>query len=448
MSLSDPSAPTNKLRLETLAIAGFAVLLIFVVFYALSQRQQVLRTSPSGFDGLQTWLTSQDVSAQSFLGGWQVDQNSVGLLLLPLFDTAPDSPRSHPSTKRELLFQQDEYDLDMRPVLEKARRVQTLVVLPKWRSGMRLAGVAHPVLLNERAATQKLLQDLTGENDAKIVDARVPFSDFGYTAEDGQDMSARIYAAQMFKSESCTPLIGTEAAMILADCALPKRAIPKSQARNSTNNTRMLVLSDPDLLNNHGLRMADNAMIAIDFLSARSGERNLVIDYSRDVWLTDPDRGSQRERTWADLKRFFEPPFQVLWLGGLLTLALFIWRSWLRYGPVRRDAATATSGKAQALLARGRLMRLCNQDGALLSDYAQARLAATAATLFGPAHARHYAEPKAFLGYVARRHPGLADALEKTLTDIRRLQPRTAPAEAIRHVDELEALLEQVIHDT
>ena len=131
-----------------------------------------------------------------------------------------------------------------------------------------------------------------------------------------------------------------------------------------------------------------------------------------------------------------------------MTLALFIWRSWLRYGPVRRDAATATSGKAQALLARGRLMRLCNQDGALLSDYAQARLAATAATLFGPAHARHYAEPKAFLGYVARRHPGLADALEKTLTDIRRLQPRTAPAEAIRHVDELEALLEQVIHDT
>ena len=211
MSLSDPSAPTNKLRLETLAIAGFAVLLIFVVFYALSQRQQVLRTSPSGFDGLQTWLTSEDVSAQSFLGGWQVDQNSVGLLLLPLFDTAPDSPRSHPSTKRELLFQQDEYDLDMRPVLEKARRVQTLVVLPKWRSGMRLAGVAHPVLLNERAATQQLLQDLTGENDAKIVDARVPFSDFGYTAENGQDMSARIYAAQMFKSESCTPLIGTEA---------------------------------------------------------------------------------------------------------------------------------------------------------------------------------------------------------------------------------------------
>lgn len=110
MSLSETGAREGRLRLETVAIFAFGALLIFVVFYALSQRQQVLRASPSGFDGLQTWLTSEGVSAQSFLGGWQVDQNAVGLLVLPFFDTVPDSPRSHPTNKTELLFQQDEYD--------------------------------------------------------------------------------------------------------------------------------------------------------------------------------------------------------------------------------------------------------------------------------------------------------------------------------------------------
>ncbi|MBY6068982.1 hypothetical protein KUW17_19730 [Leisingera aquaemixtae] len=443
MSLREPGTPQNRLRLETLAIAAFGALLLFVVFYALSQRQQVLRASPSGFDGLQTWLASEGVSAQSFLGGWQVDQNSVGLLLLPLYDTVPDSPRSHPATKTELLFQQDEYDLEMEAVLEKTRRVQTLAVLPKWRSGMRLAGVAHPVLLNDRSAAEKLLQAMTGQTGAKIVDAGVPFSDFSYTAESGQAMFARVYAAQMFTSPGCTPLIGTQDAMLLADCS-----VSKGKALSKTKGMRLLLLSDPDLLNNHGLRMADNAAIARDLLAARAGGRNVMIDYSRGMWLTDPDRGVRRERSWADLKRFFEPPFNILWLGGSLTLGLFVWRSWLRYGPVRHESAAASSGKALALQARARLMRLCNQDGALVSDYAHARLAATAAALFGPAHSRHYAEPKAFLGYVARRHPGRAAALESVLTAIQSLQPRISPAEAIQHVDELEALLEQIIHDT
>ena len=443
MSLSETGAREGRLRLETVAIFAFGALLIFVVFYALSQRQQILRASPSGFDGLQTWLTSEGVSAQSFLGGWQVDQNAVGLLVLPFFDTVPDSPRSHPTNKTELLFQQDEYDLEMEAVFEKARRVQTLAVLPKWRSGMRLAGVAHPVLRTELSATETLLQTLTGQTGAKMVVANVPFTDFSYEADNGDAMSARIYAAQMFTSPACVPLIGTQEAMLLAECP-----VSNTHETDKTKGARMLVLSDPDLLNNHGLRMADNASIARDFLSARAGERNVMIDYSRAMWLTDPERGVRRERTWADLKRFFEPPFSTLWLGGLLTLGLFIWRSWLRYGPVRPETLTAGNSKAPALQARARLMRLCNQDGALIRDYAQARLAATAAVLFGPAHSRHYAEPKAFLGYVARRHPERAAALESTLTAIHSLQPRISPAVAIQHVDELEALLEQIIHDT
>lgn len=441
MSLSEPSTKQNRLRLETLAIIVFGALLLFVVFYAVSQRQQALRASPSGFDGLQIWLTSKGVSTQSFLGGWQVDQNSVGLLVMPLYDTVLDRSRSQPLTKTELLYQQDEYDLDLAVIKRKTRLVPTLVILPKWRSGMRLAGVAHPALLSKRFAVEELLQDITGQSDAKIVNASAPLSDFSYTTGGGQEFSAQFYAAQMFTSPGCKPVIGSTEAMVLADCTM-------SQGENKASGKQLFVLSDPDLLSNHGLRLADNSAIALDYLQEYAKDRNVMIDYSRDTWIIDPKRGVQRERTWADLIQFFEPPFLTLWLGCFLTLLLFLWRSWLRYGPVRHVPAAGTSGKAQAFQARARLMRLCDQDGALIGDYAQARLAIIAAALYGAASSRQHAESGAFLAYVKRRNPEHATALESVLTAIRSLPARISPAEAIHHVDELEALLEQIIHDT
>ncbi|EEA93360.1 hypothetical protein [Pseudovibrio sp. JE062] len=441
MSISGLGAKRSGMRLETMAIAAFGILLLFVVFYAVSQRQQSLRASPSGFDGLQIWLTSEGVSTQSFFGGWQVNQNSLGLLMIPLYDTKPDSNRILPRTKEDLLLQQDEYDLNSSAILEKIRRVPTLVILPKWRSGMRLAKVAHPVLLNEVSVREKLLQKLTGQSSAKIVNTSRPFSDFKYISKSGKGFSARLYAAQMFTSPGCTPIIGSADAMVLGECSV-------NRGKNKAKDTQFLVLSDPDLLNNHGLRMADNSAIASDYLQQYAKERNVMIDYSRSVWLTDPEAGVHRERSWADLKRFFEPPFLILWLGGFIALVLFVWRSWLRYGPIRHESVSDTSGKTQAFYARARLMRLCDQDGALIDEYARARLVTSAAALFGPAYSRHYAKPEVFLEYVTRRFPEHAVALESVLTAIQNLPLRVSPTEAIHHVDELETLLEQITHDT
>jgi hypothetical protein len=92
-------------------------------------------------------------------------------------------------------------------------------------------------------------------------------------------------------------------------------------------------------------------------------------------------------------------------------------------------------------------MRLSGQDGALTREYASARIAATASTLFGPAHARHYSGEDAFLTYTERRHPELAPRLRSVLDGIRRLPARLPAAEAIHHIDQLEQILEQITHD-
>ncbi|WP_417712311.1 hypothetical protein [Roseibium aggregatum] len=439
MSESTANTQAKGPSLETAVIALICVAVLIAGWYILSQRQQVLRRSPAGLDGLQVWLVKNGASAQNFAGGWLMDQTAVGLLVVPLYDTLPESGRSTPATKEELLQQQDEYDLDTIVISEKAERVPTLLVLPKWRSGMRLTGLAHPVLKVEANRLQAIVDKITGTRGTKIGAATRAFTDFRYRSQAGEPLRAEIYAAQTFANESCRPIVGDTGAMLLADC-------PLANAGDSEQE-RILVLSDPDLINNHGLRLGDNAGIALDVLTETAGTRNIVIDYSRSSWLRDPVSEPRRERTWEDLLRFFGPPFRALWLGGALLLGLALWRGFSRYGPIRDEEAGPGTGKDLAVQARGRLMRLSGQDGALVREYATARISATASALFGPAHARHYAGEDAFLTYTERRHPALAPRLRAILADIRKLPARLPATEAIQHIDQLEQVLEQITHD-
>lgn len=430
-------------RIEFLMIAAVCVVALLAIWYVMSQRQQTLRSSPSGLDGLQVWLTANDITSYNFAGGWPIDQTTVDLLILPVYDTALDEARTPPASKEEYLLQTDEYDFATDAILTKARTVPTLIVLPKWRSGMRLTGIAHPVLLIEPGKITETLDEVTGGGAAELVYGRTPFTEFSYRATDGATLRARLYAAQMFRSAGCDPVIGTSDAMVLGSCPLPAEA----QSDDDGTRDRVLVLSDPDLLNNHGLRLGDNAQIAADFLSSQTDEGNIVIDYSRISWLRDPFQEPVRERTWADLSRFFGPPFLILWLGAACLFSLFLWRAALRYGPILRERAATGSGKALAIEARARLMRLSGQDGALVHEYAAARISAVAAALFGPSHARHYASEDEFLSFADRQHPDDAARLRSVLAEIRRLPARAHAAEAIHLIDEFEQVLEQITHD-
>ncbi|OZA19798.1 MAG: hypothetical protein B7Y02_00445 [Rhodobacterales bacterium 17-64-5] len=428
------SAPPQA-RSEVLIFAVLALVALAALAYLLSQRQQELRASPVGMDGLQLWLTAEGGSAQGFSGGWNLDPASIGVLVLPLHDTVPDRDLTPALTTEELLFQQDENDLEWREIEGKLARVPTLIVLPKWRSGMRLTGIAHPVLLVDTARLDALLLRLTGDPGIGISRSPEVFAALPYKASTGADLSTAIYAAQLFDGSACTPVIGSGTATLLASCPL----------RNSARS--VFILSDPDLLNNHGLRLGQNAAIARDFLLSTAGDDVVLIDYSRDNWFATALTSVRRDRTWADLLRFLEPPFRVLWIGAGLMLALTLWRSLRRAGPVQGTPATALD-KLQAIRARARLMRLTGQDGALLADYAAARIAATAARLVGPGHARQIGEERAFLRHVARRRADLAERLEAVLAALHALPTHVPVAAAIGHVEDLEQILERIAHDT
>lgn len=421
---------------ERMILIGVVVLVAGALLYVLLNQQQQLRSSPTGLDGLRTWLVSEGHSVQNFSGGWSMDADELGLIIVPLYDTELDVDRTLPENQDELLMQQDEYDLEASPVLKKASRVTTLVVLPKWRSGMRLTGLAHPLLLVSPEQVEGDLNTLIVGRGARIVQKESePFVSFDYRALDARMLGALTYTSQMFTAPGCTPIVGSADAMILGEC-------PVSAGRT------VLILSDPDLLNNHGLGLGDNAAIISDVVGRYSGGQQVIIDYSRRSWITDNDRTVQRDRTWSDLLRFLSPPFTLIWAGLFIALLLILWRSAVRFGPLRTSPNALGASKLMAISARARLMRLSNQDGALIHDYSKARLAATAAALFGSANARHYASAEAFLAYTQRRHPALSGRLVTVLNTLRSMPANATAPRAMAAVEELESILEQITNDT
>jgi hypothetical protein len=439
MAQAEPhTSDGQKIGADKLILGVLAVLIIGALFYVTSQRQQALRGSPVGLNGLQVWLSSQEQESQSFVGGWRLNTDTIGLLVVPLYDTDLTADRDLPQSQQELIVQQDEYDLLLNVVQDKAREVPTLLVLPKWRSGMRLTGLVHPLLLVDRDKLAQTLDGVLNVDELKLSYGRQPFASFPYQLSNGENQEATTYAAQMFSAQGCAPILGTDEAMILGSCPLAVAGLEAT----------VLVLSDPDLINNHGLALGDNAFVVADLFARFAADKSVIIDYSRDNWLTRIEDQVQRDRTWDDLKRFFAPPFALMWIGFLIAAFLTLWRAALRFGPLHPEHNSIGASKMMAIDARARLMRLSNRDGALVTDYSKARLAATATALFGAVHARALSNPEAFLAYTQRRHPEHAKALTEALNLMWSMPDSTTPAQAMAAVADLDRILEKITHDT
>lgn len=443
--MSDQTVNSTGIRLrgDMVVLAVVALMAVAAIFYVLSQRQQELRRSPAGMDGLEIWLSSRGHSAQAFSGGWPLSEDTVGLLVVPLYDTDLGNDKEWPTTREELLLQQDEYDLNLSVVRSKIAQVPTLVVLPKWRSGLRLTGIAHPALLDEAGRIERLMQSLTGDNSASLLRATVPFLDFDTRFPDAggeANLTATIYAAQVMDVPGCEPVIGDAGAVLLARCTAKSPFESASQ---------FYLLSDPDLLSNHGLRLGDNARIASAIADELVEDGAVVVDYSRRNWLIAAAvETDDRERSWADLGRFFSPPFTVLWMAAALLFGLLFWRAAIRTSPVMDAQIGLGAGKVQAVKARARLMRMSNQDGAMMPDYAKVRIAALVSRLFGPAQALHYASEENFIRYVERTHPAEVAPLKSALQELRNAPARMSVGRALGHVEELENVLERIADDT
>jgi len=430
--VSSTGTPTARDPRGTVLVIALGVAAIAILLWLTSgERERNLRQSAVGFDALAIWLRDSGQPARVASGWERIDPADVWLRILPLYDVDLDARRSQPDNEKAILAHQSEVDIRLEELREKIWYLPTLVVLPKWRSGMRLTGVAHPDLLNDEGAVEELVGELLGTPGEFVP----PTGDFGtFTSSFGDgSLQATLYLPRALKGSGCDPLIGTAEAMILGFCMLE---VPTDDQPNYDNS--FWLLTDPDLMNAHGLRLGDNADIATETVAYLASGELAVIDYMTSVWSNR--RSNNAERSWADLLRFFGPPFGVLWAGLAATVALVLWRATVRYGaPLHRTTGRRAS-KDVSVEATARILRLSGHDDELVSALVRQRLDLAAGELMGPHFRADTDALTRMVDWIRPRNAELAEALARSAD----AQDGEDP---LQRLDDFETTLAQVLND-
>jgi hypothetical protein len=190
--------------------------------------------------------------------------------------------------------------------------------------------------------------------------------------------------------------------------------------REDAQGGRLVVLSDPDVLANHGLGDGDNAVVAWEVLGlAREPGQAVVLDETL--------HGHERVPSlWRELFTF---PLAVASVQGLLIVGFLVWAGLGRFGAPLPPAASLAAGKGVLVDNTAALLRVGGHSAYTLARYLESLKYEVARTLHAPAGAPP-AELRDRLRRLGRRKRVTEDlaALE---TAVARLRDGAAPPPAV-----------------
>ena len=357
--------------------------------------------------------------------------SAYSLRILPLYDLNLDTTEATPTTRAEQLGQRTLRELTWDVFDQKTAALPTLVVLPKWTGGVILTGVALPDFLIRPAGFATLLEQI-GLYDIPVLHptpgfATEPVTLAGTTAQVALFYPQVLNRAQMPKT--CTERAGLRAGALLIDCTA------------TDDLPAITILTDPDILNTHGITLGQNAAFARAALRQKDS-RPIYLDTSTDLLLA-PEADAQAQhytRDSATLLRFFAWPLSLLWLAGAMVFGVTLWRGLVRFGPVRNLPEDRLEiSKRAAITARARLMRMSRNDAPMVAEFVQTRLQALADQTFGKGTGtdRLYAK-------FARTNPAQAKDLQRLAAELTGPTPPDLRAALTQFHD----LLERLTHAT
>lgn len=412
-------------------IAGFAlVALVGWLILAASGPDRRLDASVMGADGLAIWLRANGVEVTRSNPRLTHRREDLSVAILPLYDTDLTETAETPRDDAGRMAQTDPRDADGWLVEDMAKKLPTLIVLPKWRGGFALTGIAHEQTQIPPARIHQVIRQ-TGLRGAWLLPVENRVTTAQVAAWAGQrPESLALFRAQLIDRGSlprhCSALASIGAGALLIEC----RATDRFPAA--------FFLTDPDILNNHGLRLADNAGFALALVRGlRGADARPVFLATEAVPVSDTTAPPEpHERTAEDLSRFFAWPLSALWLMGGAVLGLALWRGMRRFGPPQGPTRDAAEGSRHAAIAaKARLLRLSGADARMAAEHARAHLADMAAQALGPGSGNDAGVAR-WLALLARRNPDLA----RDLHDAAAIPPDTSAADLPRRLATLHAL--------
>lgn len=141
---------------------------------------------------------------------------------------------------------------------------------------------------------------------------------------------------------------------------------------------RQWVLSDPDLIANHGIDQGDNAVVAVSMIEALRPAGGAVI-------FDETIHGLELRPNL--LRTAFELPFGIVTLSAAVAVALAIWAGLMRFGRPEAGQRALQPGKVTLIRTTADLLRQGSRKGTVelvLTRYLKAQVADLVARLNGP----------------------------------------------------------------
>jgi hypothetical protein len=170
--------------------------------------------------------------------------------------------------------------------------------------------------------------------------------------------------AQLLQSSRLHPLLASPQGILIGELRTRQR--------------RLIVLSDPDLMANHGIARGDNAWIFVSLIqNLRSGREGTVV-FDEFIHGYSP-------RPFHMLGILFQFPFALVTAQAALGVALLVWAAAGRFGAPREQPPAIDAGRRSLIDAGAALVVRNGDESALAARYYEEMVRDAASTLRAPA---------------------------------------------------------------
>ena len=231
-------------------------------------------------------------------------------------------------------------------------KAQALIAMPKWRPdpmAAREAGIwrrrdhVQGVSLLPPGAVREVARAVLEDGELRVVR--------NSTAEDWSGEMAgvdiRLDAPQLINSSRLEPIVSNADGILIGQIA----------------GTRVAVLSDPDLIANHGLRMGGNARLTLDLIDR-------FLPRGGSVHVDETLHGLAVVPSLPRL--LFQPPFLAATVLALAALTALAWIGTTRLGTPVAPARAGLSGNILLMRNAGRLLAASGNDVYIAERYGEA----------------------------------------------------------------------------
>jgi hypothetical protein len=220
---------------------------------------------------------------------------------------------------------------------------------PRWVEAMGLVPLDDVEEVLERAGTDGMAKRLKGTFTVDV-------PDFGGKIE--------LTDPQIMIGAALKPIVTLQGGVLIGEADL--------------GSGRQWVLSDPDLISNHGIDQGDNAVVAVSIIEAMRPSGGPVI-------FDETIHGLELRPNL--LRTAFQLPFSIVTLSAAVAIALAIWAGLMRFGRPDPSQRALQPGKVTLIRTTADLLRQGSRKGTVelvLTRYLKAQIADLVARLNGP----------------------------------------------------------------